>query len=75
MFRTYDPKRPLIDALRDKSNDLFKILKEISEKNDDFANDVYTSMNNVEEMITYIETTGNPEITKMVNKVLEKYYN
>jgi len=74
MFRTYDPKRPLIEALRDKSNDLFRILQEISEEDDDFANNVYASMNNVEEMITYIETTGNPKITKMVNKVLEKYY-
>jgi len=74
MFRTYNPKRPLIEALRDKSNDLFRILKEISEEDDDFANNVYASMNNVEEMITYIETTENPEITKMVNKVLEKYY-
>lgn len=75
MFRTYDPKRPLIEALRDKSNDLFRILQEICEEDDDFASDVYASMNNVEEMITYIETTRNPEITKMVNKVLEKYYN
>jgi len=75
--RRYDPKKPLIDELKkksdnlkEKSNELFILLKEVINVEEQ-KNGMIKSIENIENLISYIESTKDTELAKKITIVIK----
>ena len=70
--RKYDPRKPLIEELERNSNELFLLLNEIIENNEELKQQTKNSMKNIKSLIKYIRTSPDKNIDIMAKKALER---
>ena len=75
--RRYDPKQPLLEELRkksdnlkEKSNELFLLLKEVINI-ETHKNTMSESIKNIDDLINYIETEKDTELAKKIKIVIK----